>query len=71
MPLGPFPCVVASCRTTHPRLQHYLRPEEFVPYFKRAIAAAKDSGGADPEDEAEQRIRLFYDTMADLKLLKK
>jgi hypothetical protein len=41
-----------------------------VPYYKRAIGP-KAEGGPQPADEAEQRIRQFYDMMAGLKLMKK
>jgi len=58
----------------HTIIQHYLRPEEFVPYYKRARTAASNSASTDEKqqpDEAEERIKQFYDLMASMKLMKK
>jgi len=49
-------------------IQHYLQPEEFAPFFAKAISVQQEEAG---EEDVHKRILGFYDSLADMGLMKK
>jgi len=49
-------------------IQHYLKPEQFKPFFEKAT---QQEATTKLEEERDKRIRDFYNNMAAMGLMKK